>query len=156
MIDAHDFNTSLFLDDLAARYNAMGYRVDFQPFVYNADSLAQAVASTLDVRVTIEHDADFVMCQLTGSVHNAGASAVRPRPVVAVELILDSAQRRLQANPILLHNWFGDGGRPHFLYKPLVLAAKTSFTVRLTNNESATRDIRLAFIGVKAYLEGCE
>jgi hypothetical protein len=153
MIDFWDFNQSNYLASLAEEYRRSGRQVTFLPFVYGLDflGLAQNVVTTL--KLTINNDADFLLCQRS-SVCNDAAGNLILRPTVTVLMVVDSSQRACNNVPTLLPLMFGSGPRPYLLPKPLLLPARSTCSLTLNNFSATVLSVRLAFVGVKVFQGG--
>ena len=151
MLDFLDFHMTSWLDAFRAQYRARGFDVTYWPFVYGAEFLPLVANTTQQTTVTIDQDADFILClQTFASFSDAGA--VQAAPNVLINLRLDTSQRFLMSQPVHLINIFGTGERPHQLFKPLLMPAKTTMNVEADSDSVANSNLRLSFIGVKAYL----
>lgn len=145
-----------YLDEIAASYEARGYRVQFLPFFYSAAWLPLVTATTQSQTITIDHDSDFICTQLGQSVHDTATPPVFDiQPRIQVRFILGTAQKRLDNIPIILPTAWGFGGQPTILAKPLVLPAKTTVELELEAvNGIPDRNVNLTLGGVKAFLSG--
>lgn len=151
-MDFLDFNLTHYLDALAGEYRANGYDVVYQPFHYGADFLPLGASASTGVVVLIDHDSDFIITnQQFAAFDNAGVNV--PFPNVLATITSDTSQRQLQSQPVPLVSIFGTGQRPHLLFKPLLLPAKSSFTSTLSNQIATAVNVRLTFSGVKAFLQ---
>ena len=150
-MDHATFNLTDFLDSLGAEYRARGFAVQYQPFVYPCDFLPLPASADVTGTVNVDQDADFILAQQAAAVFLADGTYV-PNPNITVEIRPATSQRQLQSNPVNLGNVFGTGERPHLLFKPLVLAARSSMTVRLVDLSATLQYVRLSFEGVKAFL----
>lgn len=145
-----DYNLSHYLDALAAEYARDGFTVQYQPFSYPADFLPLAASAEQTVQVAIDQDADFVLAQQTITAFETDGTDVLA-PNLTVQLRPTSSQRQLQTNPVHVGNVFGTGERPHLYFKPLVLSARSSLQVTLTNLVATAYNVYLNFEGVKAF-----
>lgn len=146
-----DFNTAHYLDALREDYAAQGYDVAYLPFTYTADFLPLAASATQTTTVTIDHDSDFILGKQTMTVFDGDGAGIE-FPNFLARLIVETSQRQLQNRLTHALNLFGSAQRPNIYYKPLVLAAKSTFTVEAQDLSGADATIRLAFAGVKAFL----
>lgn len=151
-MDFLDFNLTHFLDALAAEYRAKGYDVAYQPFHYGADFVPLAASATQNTVVLIDHDSDFILSNQQFAGFDANGDAVL-FPNVLATITSDTSQRQMQSEPVPLVSIFGTGQRPHLMFKPLIIPAKSSFTVTLQNLVATAVNIRLTFSGVKAFLQ---
>jgi len=147
---------AFYLDQLAAEYEARGYRVRFMPFTYSAN-WAPLLSDTLQSqKVTIDHDSDFVCTALTRAVFDTAVPPIYDtNPSILARFILGTARKRLDDAGQLLSNVWGVGGRPGWLPKPLVLPAKTTVEIELESiNANPDSTIFLSLLGVKVFLSG--
>jgi hypothetical protein len=151
MIDFLDFNLTNYLDTIAAQYRARGFDIFYLPFVYAADFLPIVAGTTATQIVTIDQGADFVWCYQTFACFTV-AGVATGSPDMTCRVTVDSSQRQIMSQAIHLTSFFGTGQRPHRLFKPVVLTAKSSMTVEVTNGTAANQNLRLSFAGVKAFL----
>lgn len=151
MLDFLDFHMTSWLDAFRAQYRARGFDVAYWPFIYGAEFLPLVGNTTQQTQVTIDHDADFILCTQTfASFTTIGAAVTAPN--ILINLRLDTSQRFLMSQPVHLTTIFGTGERPHVLYKPLLMPAKTTMNVEADSEQASDNVLRLSFIGVKAYL----
>lgn len=148
-MDFLDFNLTRWLDHQSALYRRRGYEVSYLPFVYGADFLPVTNVAAIQT-VTIDHDSDFFWCMSTASAFTA-AGAGTNNPNATILITADSSQRQIMNQRTALTNIFGTGLRPHRLIKPMLLPAKTTLSVEAVTVTGADQNLRLSFIGVKAF-----
>lgn len=151
MLSFLDHNLTKRLIAKRREYASRGFRVmQYLPFVYAADFLP-LLGNTSDVdSVTIDQDADFLLCMQTFSAFST-AGAAQSAPNILLRLTSDAVSRELQSQQVHVINCFGTGERPFILYEPLELPAKSSLTVEAQSLTATDINLRLSFIGVKVF-----
>jgi len=152
VLDYFDFSQSRQLAKRKAELQRTGYKVTYWPFVYPADFLPLLGNTVLPSNVDIDGDAPFIWCASTFSAFStAGASLTAPN--VLIRLRPETIQRELMSNQVHLISVFGTGERPHLLYVPLELPAKSVLSVEADSETATDINLRLSFIGVKMFLK---
>jgi len=102
--------------------------------------------------VTIDGDAPFIWCASTFSAFTT-AGAAQTAPNILIRLRPETIQRELMNAQVHLISVFGTGERPHMLYMPMELPAKSVLSVEADSETATDINLRLSFIGVKVYLK---
>jgi len=155
MLDYFDFSQSRQLAKRKAELQRSGYKVTYWPFVYAADFLPILGNTVSPVNVTIDGDAPFIWCASTFSAFTT-AGAAQTAPNILIRLRPETIQRELMNAQVHLISAFGTGERPHMLYLPLELPAKSVLSVEADSETVTDINLRLSFIGVKVYLKRLE
>ncbi len=151
MLDYFDFSQSRQLAKRKAELQRQGYKVTFRPFVYPSDFLPLTGNTTDSDVVTIDGDAPFIWCASTFSAFTT-AGVAQTAPNILIKLRPESVQRELMNNQVHLISIFGTGERPHQLYIPLELPAKSALSVDVDSDTADDINLRLSFIGVKVFI----
>lgn len=151
MLDYFDMSQSRQLAKRKAELERAGYQVTYWPFVYAADYLPLLGNTTVQTNVTIDGDAPFIWCAATFSAFST-AGAPQTAPNILIRMRPETIQRELMNNQVHLISVFGTGERPHLLYVPLELPAKSVLSVEGDSETATDINLRLSFIGVKVFM----
>lgn len=146
--------------ELAARTPGEQRRIyvakDF--YVYQEDFLALAAGASATGSIDIQADSDFVLQKLGYFADIAAAvqtDSTRVVPLVTISLVDTGSGRNLIETPTPIPTIFGTGRLPFILPTPRVFFARSTITLTLVNFDAAAAyNVRLAFIGYKAYPDG--
>ena len=124
-------------------------------FIYGANFLALAPATTATQSISIQADSDFVVQKLTYHADIAGAAQTDSSQIIpnATVIITDTGSgRQLMNQAINLTDFFGTGQSPFILPQPKIFRANTLISITVVSYEAAeTLNLRLSFIGVKSF-----
>jgi len=148
VLDYFDFSQARQLAKRKSDLARAGYKATFWPFVYAADFLPLTGNTTSIVNVTIDGDAPFIWCAATFSAFST-AGAPQSAPNILIRLRPETIQRELMNAQVHLISVFGTGERPHLLYVPQELPAKSVLSVEAASQTATDINLRLSFIGVK-------
>jgi hypothetical protein len=152
VLDYFDFSQSRQLAKRKAELARSGYKVTYRPFVYAVDFLPLTGNTTVSTPFTVDGDAPFIWCAATFSAFTA-AGAAQSAPNILLRLRPETSQRELMSAQVHLISLFGTGERPHLLFVPMELPAKSALSVEADSETATDINLRLSFIGVKVFLK---
>lgn len=129
-------------------------------YVYEEDFAAAdfTAGAALNGSIEIQADSDFVWQKATYFADIAAASQTdssRVIPLATVQLIDTGSGRNLFESAVAVPSVFGVGELPFVLPIPRLFFARSTIQVQVTNfNASAAYNMRLSFVGYKAYPKG--
>lgn len=124
-------------------------------FVYEEDFLGLANGSSAQGSINITAEADFVLQKLAYFADVAGEEQTadsRVIPLVTIQIIDAGSGRNLIETPAPVPSLFGQGNLPFILPRPRVFFQRSTVEITVANfSADQTYDLRLSFIGYKAY-----
>ncbi len=133
------YPTASFVQAMIARWRRQGYRVELEPYIFNAEyTPLPAAASVSQINATFA-DQGFVCFSITynGRPPLPGAG-VPPRYLdtkVVIQMTRESDGYALQDRPSDLQNVAGIAPRPFQLFVPFVVPARSSWETTCSNQD---------------------
>ena len=129
---------------------------DFYVYQEDFDGLAPSTSAT--GTINIQADSDFVLQKMTYFADIAAAvqtDSSRVVPLITLQIVDAGSGRNLLEAPAPIASLFGEGDLPFILPTPRVFVARSNIELTVANFSAATTyNLRLSFIGYKAYPEG--
>lgn len=127
-------------------------------YIYQEDFSGLVNSTSATGNITIQADSDFILQKLTYFVDIAGAvqtDSSRVIPLITLQIIDAGSGRNLIETPAPISSLFGEGDLPFILPTPRVFFARSNIELTVANFSAATTyNLRLSFIGYKAYPQG--
>jgi len=127
-------------------------------YIYQEDFAAVAPNNSATGSIQIQADSDFILQKLTYFADIAAAAQTadsRVVPLMTLQIIDTGSGRNLIETPAPIPSFFGTGELPFILPTPRVFFARSTITLNVANfDAAATYNLKLSFIGYKAYPEG--
>lgn len=127
-------------------------------YVYQEDFLALADSTSATGSINIQADSDFILQKMTYFADIAVAiqtDSTRVVPLITLQIVDAGSGRNLLEAPAPISSLFGEGDLPFILPTPRVFFARSNVELTVANfSAGTTYNLRLSFIGYKAYPEG--
>lgn len=127
-------------------------------YVYQEDFSALANATSATGTINIQADSDFILQKITYFADIAAAiqtDSSRVVPLITIQIVDAGSGRNLIEAPAPISSLFGEGDLPFILPTPRVFFARSNIELTVANfSVGTTYNLRLSFIGYKAYPEG--
>ena len=127
-------------------------------YIYQEDFSGLAASTSATGTIRIQADSDFILQKLTYFADIAAAiqtDSSRVVPLVTLQVIDAGSGRNLLEAPAPISSLFGEGDLPFILPTPRVFFARSNIELTVANFSAATTyNVRLSFIGYKAYPKG--
>ena len=129
---------------------------DFYIYQENFSALVNATSAT--GTINIQADSDFILQKMTYFADIAVAiqtEATRVVPLITLQMVDAGSGRNLLEAPAPISSLFGEGDLPFILPTPRVFFARSNIELTVANfSAGTTYNLRLSFIGYKAYRKG--
>lgn len=127
-------------------------------YIYQEDFSALANSTSATGTINIQADSDFILQKMTYFADIAAAvqtDSSRVVPLITIQIIDAGSGRNLLEAPAPISSLFGEGDLPFILPTPRVFFARSNVELTVANFSAATTyNLRISFIGYKAYPEG--
>lgn len=140
---------------LQAIYGNKQLRID--PFTYMSPVFAFTAAATQSGNIPIQADADFVLITTQYFVNVAAAAQTNATRSLfnGTLLITDTGSGKQLSNaPVPVEDLFGNGQFPFVWPQPYMFRANSNIALQVTQIETTTQSLYLAFCGIKVYVLG--